>query len=546
MVLVVVMYGGVAFPLGASSATQSSASVPPMVGSAAADKVPTANLSDMRKVNLTPGLLMACVWVVLAVTLTQMLPAPNPLHVQKGHMVVEFPMPPEKMLVTVTLAEVADDGDSCMDKVQTTTALNEQMHWMFDKHAVRLLNVRMLATMLFVRVLSEDIMATEVVTAAKEVKVQVATAGVVVTKKMDTGLAVATMSLIKVEEMKAPIMAMALTTGATKLPVPSQARGADAWRMSNQSHVWRESVKPELYMATLGAAMSEVLLTPIVPIALITGERVVLVMTHDPVPIKVILLQACTMPAAEALDVRNERLTPEFLVLFEGVVKAKEVVTNNMSTAVQLATMEVATAEERWTPIVSMAMRTGEPVVLVLTQEPVSITVMWMVEDMVPATEVWDVRNKRLTPEMLMMLDEVMISDVTTASLVATLAAATAEVLLTPIVPIALITGERVVLVMTQDPVPIKVILLQACTMPAAEALDVRNECLTPELLMLREEVVLVVVPTPMGDALRAFPTRDGVYMEACTAREVGRTRSSTARVVVLQEAVAFVETAAN
>ena len=34
--------------------------------------------------------------------------------------------------------------------------------------------------------------------------------------------------------------------------------------------------------------------------------------------------------------------------------------------------------------------------------------------------------------------------------------------------------------------------------------------------------------------------------MEACTAREVGRTRSSTARVVVLQEAVAFVETAAN
>jgi len=129
---------------------------------------------------------------------------------------------------------------------------------------------------------------------------------------------------------------------------------------------------------------------------------------------------------------------------------------------------------------------------------------------------------------------------------VATLAAATAEVLLTPIIPIALVTGERVVLVMTQDPVPIKVILLQACTMPAAEALDVRNECLTPELLMLREEVVLVVVPTPMGDALRAFPTRDGVYMEACTAREVGRTRSSTARVVVLQEAVAFVETAAN
>jgi len=34
--------------------------------------------------------------------------------------------------------------------------------------------------------------------------------------------------------------------------------------------------------------------------------------------------------------------------------------------------------------------------------------------------------------------------------------------------------------------------------------------------------------------------------MEPCTAREVGRTSSSMARVVVLQEAVAFVETAAN
>ena len=407
-----------------------------MVGSAPASKVLTANLSDTRRVNLIPELLMACVLVVLAVTLTQMLPAPNPLHVPKRRMVFEFLMPPNKMLVSVTLAQVADDGDSCMDEVQTMTALNEQIHWMFDKHAVCLGSMRMVAAMLVVPVLSEDVMATEVVTATREVK----------------------------------------TTGATTLPVPSQARVADAWSMSNQSHVCRESVTPELYMATLAAAMAEVLLTPIVPIALITGERVVLVMTQNPVPIKVILLHAYTVPTSAALDVRHESLKPKFLALFEGVVKVKEVVTKDMSTVVRLATAEVATAGERWTPVASMAMRTGAPVVLVMTQEPVSITVMWTVEDMAPATKALDAHNKRLTPEMLMVLDEVVISDVTTASLVATLAATTVEVLLTPIVPIALITGECVVLVMTQNPVPIKVILLHAYTVPTSEALDVRHQ----------------------------------------------------------------------
>ena len=97
---------------------------------------------------------------------------------------------------------------------------------------------------------------------------------------------------------------------------------------------------------------------------------------------------------------------------------------------------------------------------------------------------------------------------------------------MTPIVPIALITGECVVLVMTQNPVPIKVILLHAYTVPTSEALDVRHQCITLELLICLEEMVPVDVPTPMGSALRAFPTCDGVYMEACTAREVGSTRS--------------------
>jgi len=188
------------------------------------------------------------------------------------------------------------------------------------------------------------------------------------------------------------------------------------------------------------------------------------------------VLHAYTVPTSEALDVRHESLKPKFLALFEGVVKVKEVVTKDMSTVVRLATAEVATAGERWTPVASMAMRTGAPVVLVMTQEPVSITVMWTVEDMAPATKALDAHNKRLTPEMLMVLDEVMISDVTTASLVATLAATTVEVLLTPIVPIALITGECVVLVMTQNPVPIKVILLHAYTVPTSEALDVRHQ----------------------------------------------------------------------
>lgn len=110
----------------------------------------------------------------------------------------------------------------------------------------------------------------------------------------------------------------------------------------------------------------------------------------------------------------------------------------------------MGTAEEPWTPIVSMETRTGEPVMLFLTQEPVWIMVMRMEADTVPAAEALDKPNKRLTIEVLLMLDEVMISDMTTASLVTILAAVTTKELLTPMGPMEQLTGEPMVLVMTQ------------------------------------------------------------------------------------------------
>jgi len=67
--------------------------------------------------------------------------------------------------------------------------------------------------------------------------------------------------------------------GATTLLVPSQTRMPNARSMSNQSHLYRKSLTPELCMAPLAAAMAKMLLVPIVLIALIPGERIVLVVT---------------------------------------------------------------------------------------------------------------------------------------------------------------------------------------------------------------------------------------------------------------------------